>query len=360
MRSSVILNFTLAARRPLVQGPGSLDVSTVRSPPAAGCAGNCSGNGACTVTTGQCSCNTNYFGEACEHYCPNSCSGRGDCMHGACLCLAGYQGASCEEESCCSGHGSCTDGPGDCRCDLGWTGSECNLELLCPDPVCSSHGACSHGMCMCSPGFSGPACSNPVPRCDGMCGAQGTCNHMTSTCDCAAGWTGQLCDLQERTCPNSCSSHGTCYETTCSCWAGFTGEDCGLIDGSAPRVYASPCSPTTNVTLSLLGLGVNAKGHPCMKEGSGGNPAVLAATNVVVMSPLTATWMQAASVSASGSAVVASPPQQVAAAEAESSLTSLLELDAAGDAHQVSKGQPATPLLQALRAAAQEAQQRTM
>jgi len=197
-----------------LRGTPSVEVSTIRASAKLQCPGNCSSRGVCNGKT--CTCDAGFFGSDCSQYCPDSCSGHGDCVQGACLCLAGYSGPSCNEVDCCSGHGSCSGNSDKCTCDAGWAGTECSIELVCPDPMCSGHGACVHGQCICSSGYIGADCSTSALSCEGLCGDHGQCNSTTASCKCAHGWTGPRCDIEHSRCPNNCSGHDTCFSKFCA------------------------------------------------------------------------------------------------------------------------------------------------
>lgn len=191
-----VIHFKLAEKKPVLNGAPSISASTLRSIALPGCATNCSGHGQCLQGgLGGCGCDSGWSGSECSDFCPNQCSGNGDCIHGSCLCLSGWSRADCSQQSCCSGHGSCATPDASCNCDHGWTGTECNIEMLCPDATCSGHGVCTHGSCMCGPGYSGPACAIPHRECGGLCGQHGTCDLAIEECVCSVGWTGPHCTV---------------------------------------------------------------------------------------------------------------------------------------------------------------------
>jgi len=160
-------------------GKAISSVKDAGTPPV--CPENCQGNGKCNED-GSCSCYTGYSGVACQDFCPNLCSGQGQCSDGICLCLAGFAGADCSISVCCSGHGDCTV-PETCVCQPGWVGDMCQLPMPCPDPTCSSHGQCLSGQCMCDPGWGGSTCENSPSEC-GACPPGGDCDRATGRCMC--------------------------------------------------------------------------------------------------------------------------------------------------------------------------------
>jgi len=145
------------------------------------CVEGCNSNGKCNPD-GTCTCFTGYTGGACESFCPNSCSGRGECIDGGCLCLAGWGGADCSMKICCNGHGDC-DVPDTCICHEGWMGGQCGIPMSCPDPSCNGHGECPAGTCKCEGGWSGKICEDAPPECDPACIAPAECNRLTGVCE---------------------------------------------------------------------------------------------------------------------------------------------------------------------------------
>jgi len=157
----------------------ALDKYNEVAPPS--CTKNCSGNGNCNFD-GSCSCFGGYTGVACSDYCPNQCSGKGDCTDGACLCQSGFEGPDCSIQTCCSGHGDCTV-PDKCTCNLGWEGDQCQTAKSCADPMCSSHGECRQGSCVCDPGWDGEVCNKPPIECP-VCPSDGRCDRTSGLCMC--------------------------------------------------------------------------------------------------------------------------------------------------------------------------------
>mmetsp|Transcript_119610 Transcript_119610/g.194548 ORF Transcript_119610/g.194548 Transcript_119610/m.194548 type:complete len:879 (-) Transcript_119610:89-2725(-) len=256
------------------------------------CPGDCSGHGYCF--SGRCQCSGSFGGEACllqvhsekvatlkiplqlprlkglpspalstlrsstkEHHlkhasslnkmddkCPRQCSNRGNCVEGSCLCYSGFFSSDCSKVSCCNGRGACPASEGDsCKCDPGWSGKNCEAELVCLDPTCSGHGACSHGQCICALGYGGASCemsSDGVGfmSCQGRCSDHGTCaGKHARYCDCESGWTGMFCDVAMKDgCADDCNGHGTCMGGFCSCHAPWEGAACDQMSSLGRNV----------------------------------------------------------------------------------------------------------------------------
>lgn len=179
-----------------------------------------------------------------DDQCPRQCSNRGTCTEGSCLCYSGFFSSDCSKVSCCNGRGTCPENEGDsCKCDPGWSGTNCEAELVCLDPTCSGHGACSHGACICALGYSGASCEMTSGvgflSCEGRCSEHGTCagSHAQS-CECVSGWTGMFCDvaMKESCGPDNCNGHGTCMGGFCSCHAPWEGIACETMSSLGSSV----------------------------------------------------------------------------------------------------------------------------
>jgi len=135
----------------------------------------CSDQGICNRSSGDCECFVGYEGSACQRTsCPNSCSGHGSCQsnvkfaedassannnhaytsawdsgtHYGCKCDMGFRGANCAKKECpskadplgwkgndqgrdCSGRGICDYDTGSCKCFKGYTTRDCSaIEAL--------------------------------------------------------------------------------------------------------------------------------------------------------------------------------------------------------------------------------------
>lgn len=157
-----------------------LDILKTMMPPV--CPENCNGRGSCG-SSGSCACIAGFSGIACQNYCPNLCSGHGECTTGMCVCMSGFSGADCSLKTCCSGHGDCSL-PDACVCDPGFMGDMCELEMSCIDPTCSGHGSCGLGSCKCEAGWGGPLCREWPKECGAPCPDGGACDRASGTCMC--------------------------------------------------------------------------------------------------------------------------------------------------------------------------------
>eukprot|EP00927_Polykrikos_kofoidii_P019639 TRINITY_DN19210_c0_g1_i3.p1 TRINITY_DN19210_c0_g1~~TRINITY_DN19210_c0_g1_i3.p1 ORF type:complete len:1457 (-),score=239.98 TRINITY_DN19210_c0_g1_i3:93-4463(-) len=246
--------------------------ASLRAAPVKSCPADCHHRGVCSQR-GKCRCYPGYSGDSCDAFCPNECSGQGNCIQGTCLCFAGYLGSDCSVKGCCSGHGSCDD-PAVCVCDLGWGGYACGTKLQCPDPHCSGHGQCVYGSCHCTQGFGGPACNTVTTGCHVACGIHGMCEPETNTCVCAQGFTGETCDVPVHQCPKHCSNRGLCMNGICMCGQGWSGVDCS-------KRFFEPGTSLDQVAPKWSGLAVDTliDGDTAMMQrfGMGGGGAGAAA-----------------------------------------------------------------------------------
>ena len=149
----------------------------------------CSNRGICDITTGICSCNTNY--DTSNGY--NAAGTRGDC---------GYATATiqvCPGTVSCSAHGKCSGNPTyRCSCSDGWTGSDCS-ERVCPKGVSW---------------FTYPSAAETMHISEYVeCSDMGICDRDAGTCTCDSGFTGAKCEYL--TCPGEeslCNGHGECLD----------------------------------------------------------------------------------------------------------------------------------------------------
>ena len=270
--------------------------------------GNCSGHGVCdglTYDPPVCiSCDTTYFGRACERRCMNGtvvrkmddevcrcnscysgvdcgkeCNEHGNCNNGTCMCDEGWWGEKCERVGCpgagkdCSGHGRCLSLDQECHCFKGWKGKGCEAPDCPGVPNCNVKGTCDGSVdppqCVnCTENTMGKACELPCiygredppssaickcevcysgSACDIECSMHGTCDN--NSCSCQQGWKGEHCELTN--CPGEpdCSNHGVCVKATeiaipeCLCDQGFGGLNCShlICPGNSPCNNRGDC-----------------------------------------------------------------------------------------------------------------------
>lgn len=89
---------------------------------------------------------------------------------GECKCLDGWSGDKCNIKTCpndCSGNGACILSSdslmASCNCDDGFTGEDCSIDhhTNCPED-CNNNGICNNetGICHCNEGFRGTSCES--------------------------------------------------------------------------------------------------------------------------------------------------------------------------------------------------------
>ena len=202
----------------------------------------CSNRGICDVTTGFCTCSTNYMtgnggntGEIFEGI-------RGDC---------GYDFGTiskCPGAIGCSGHGMCSGSPEyRCSCSAGWRGAECS-ERTCPtgpswfnrptadeelhvkeDVECSDMGLCDRttGQCACMDGFSGASCNRMDCPGEPKCAGHGQCHTMYELAKLAT-VNGVVAGYTYGDTPNNPATWDAEMVMGCHCDEGFHGYDCSL------------------------------------------------------------------------------------------------------------------------------------
>ncbi|XP_032068054.1 integrin beta-7 [Thamnophis elegans] len=105
---------------------------------------------------------------ACERHNGQLCAGNGQCRCGQCQCQANYTGSACEcsldtngcdqEGKICNGHGHCACNR--CQCDVGWLGSHCADHQM----PCEVHRDCAE----CKAFGTGPLSQNCSNSCSQM------------------------------------------------------------------------------------------------------------------------------------------------------------------------------------------------
>ena len=191
--------------------------------------------GACTATTGTCTCNTGYMGDKCD-----TCDVNYYDVSGVC--------SSCGCNSVGSNGMECADTTGICECNAGHTGDKCDTcdtNYYSADPTSTACAACTCS----SPGTT--ICSST----DGSCTCDADNGYDGASCDqCLAGWYGT------GTCTAcGCSTTGavdtTCDSTgMCTCNPGYQGTKCdecassyydlsGICTGNLPIKYSKLGTP---------------------------------------------------------------------------------------------------------------------
>ena len=200
----------------------------------------CSNRGICDITTGYCTCSTNY--KTSNGLSPPGEGIRGDCGYD-------YQTVSkCPGAIGCSGHGMCSNSPSyRCSCAAGWRGAECS-ERTCPtgvswfnrptaneelhlseDVECSDYGICDRttGQCMCLDGFSGASCNRMDCPGEPKCSGHGQCHTMYEMAKLAE-VNGVVAGFTYGDTPNNPATWDAEMVMGCVCNEGYHGYDCSL------------------------------------------------------------------------------------------------------------------------------------
>ena len=145
----------------------------------------CSNRGLCDLSTGVCTCSTNY--DTSNGY--QVVGTRGDCGRPT----ATIQ--TCPGATVCSGHGSCAGNPTfKCTCFAGFQGADCS-QRICPKDVSW---------------FTLPSADNVAHVTESVeCSDRGVCDSSSGKCTCVSGYSGQACQILDCAEP-TCNGHGTC------------------------------------------------------------------------------------------------------------------------------------------------------
>ncbi|KAM8973090.1 stabilin-2 [Pelodytes ibericus] len=197
----------------------------------------CNNHGTCDegfTGTGQCKCNAEFNGTACD------------------MCMPGRYGSNCKPCEC-TGNGQCDEGytgTGECACENGWTGKRCETKIDLPPvctPPCASNAVCKkNNMCECKPSYEGDGrtCKvvNFCQQNNGGCNANAKCSQsgVKVTCSCLKGYQGdgKTCAAIDRCADGlngGCDEHAICTMTgpdkrQCKCKDQYIGdgESCEL------------------------------------------------------------------------------------------------------------------------------------
>ncbi|XP_028673278.2 stabilin-2 [Erpetoichthys calabaricus] len=205
----------------------------------------CSNHGVCDdgqMGTGECKCQPEYHGTACE------------------LCQPGRYGPECRVCNCTE-HGSCEEGimgSGSCFCENGWTGTFCETPLavtpVC-SPLCSTNAVCKeNNTCECKPLYEGDGirCKvvNLCMQMNGGCPSTSKCTQkgLNVTCTCPSGFSGDgyICTSIDP-CINDnggCHEHAICTaigpnRKKCECKTGYIGDG---VECSVRELPINRCS----------------------------------------------------------------------------------------------------------------------
>lgn len=177
-------------------------------------------------------------------YCPNSCSGHGDCGdNDKCICQSMWTTQDCSQRECPYGISWTTLSKNELKTQSYLTpNSDTSKSILSggmhPYVECSNKGVCdrSTGECKCFPGYGGKGCRRS--ECPKGCSGHGICvlgasyntnygrdgrlqfekaywnGKKSQTCRCDSGWQGTDCSL--RMCPLGIATESGCNSETTS------------------------------------------------------------------------------------------------------------------------------------------------
>jgi hypothetical protein len=239
---------------------------------------NCSGNGACSDSSGVaiCECTDRWTGASCDECTEGNHLSSGECV----------ANEVCQSDSCNS-HGTCTvsstTGLVACVCDEGWTDDGDDSCAVCVTGYQNTYDADS---CQ-------PSCATAVAA--GLaCGDHGDCALNTGTgeafCDCDTGYAGDnctmcdtgfhqedtLCIANDASCEvnDPCGSHGTCVysngQKSCACDPLYSGDTCTVcVDGYQDNDGDGVCLPDC-ATARTNGLDCGDNGYCMITDGLAG------------------------------------------------------------------------------------------
>lgn len=180
----------------------------------------CSGQGTCDRTSGNCKCFDGFDGEACERtMCPNNCSGHGKCLtleqlakQSDALPLSAvttYGAVGTSNPTTTWDH----EGFSACVCDSSWTVGLASGQVQTPEYFGVD---CSLRHC--------PTGNNPAT----LYTDETSCSSTLAAGGRGTGATGNICHLD-------CSGQGLCDFATglCACFDGYYGDNCGNRDAFA-------------------------------------------------------------------------------------------------------------------------------
>lgn len=181
--SSIVISFT----EPLTKREGYSVRITIKTNEGLHIAQECSDNGICDRTTGQCQCFPGFSGSACQVLtnCPNNCNNNGRCVP-----YSKVLGTDIPKEI--AGIYSTSDGDiiYGCLCDPGHRGPDCSL-IECPsgeDPQKATNVWSSDTIN--SQPYRTPLGNYEHRDCSG----RGICNYDTGSCTCFEGYKGTACE----------------------------------------------------------------------------------------------------------------------------------------------------------------------
>ena len=181
------------------------------------CLNNCSGNGTCDASTGNCICVKGYFGDDCSKQVSINCNGNGTYNEDTktCTCKGNFTGANCDtckpnfygsncdkycDGNTCNGNGTCDTKTGECICNSTTSHFAAGNTKCAPGDISgNASGNCSNNFDGSS--WEGVKCDeracpkNPSNNLECTSSDQGNCNFGTGKCECVNGYTGDFCSV---------------------------------------------------------------------------------------------------------------------------------------------------------------------